>query len=156
MDRQSAGILIYRHRQSLCEVLLAHPGGPFWRRKWTGAWQIPKGLVEKDETPTATARREVAEELGIILDHDPIPLATIRQAGGKVVDAFLLEHDFDPAILSSNTVTLEWPRGSGRLVTFPEIDEVRWFSLDEAEQAILTSQSPLIAALRLRLTGKIC
>lgn len=154
MAKRSAGIVLYRIGPDGPEVLLGHPGGPFWQNKRMGAWQISKGLVESGEEPLDAARREVAEELGITLNGDPAPLATIRQAGGKLIDAFALEQDVDIGAIRSNPVTLEWRRGSGRTVVFPEIDEARWFSLTEAEKAILASQRPLLVALREHLAAR--
>jgi predicted NUDIX family NTP pyrophosphohydrolase len=151
MVKRSAGILIYRHNRGRPEVLLVHPGGPYWRRKDTGAWQIPKGSAEDGELPVEAARRETQEELGVTLCGEPYPLRTIRQAGGKVVEAFALEQNIDPAKLASNVFALEWPPGSGRMMSFPEIDEARWFSLEQAEEAMLPSQRPLVEALRDRL-----
>lgn len=148
MARRSAGILLYRSAADALEVLLVHPGGPFWRGKDAGAWQIPKGLIGETETGLDAARRETEEELGIALQGDPVPLATIRQAGGKVVEAFALEQDFDPETVVSNTFELEWPPGSGGRATFPEVDAARWLPIDEAEPAMLRSQVPLLSALR--------
>lgn len=136
-------------------MLLVHPGGPYWRRKDAGAWQIPKGLVENDERPVETARRETDEDLGVTLCGEPIPLLTIRQAGGKIVDAFALEQDIDPATIESNTFAMEWPPGSGRMASFPEIDGARWLWLEQAEGAMLASQRRLIKALRDRLANRL-
>jgi predicted NUDIX family NTP pyrophosphohydrolase len=141
----SAGILLFR-RYPL-EILLVHPGGPFWRRRDQGAWQIPKGLVEPAETPEAAARREVTEELGIEVAGPLIALGSVRQAGGKIVHAFAVERDFDPAGLTSNMVEIEWPPASGRRTRFPEIDAARWFAVAEAERAMLASQLPFIERL---------
>lgn len=142
----SAGILLFRRRPGL-EVLLVHPGGPFWRRRDQGAWQIPKGLLAPGESAEASARREVAEELGIDIVEPLAPLGTLRQAGGKTVDAFALERDFDPSTLQSNAVELEWPKGSGRLITFPEIDAARWMTIAEARRMMLASQQILLDRL---------
>jgi predicted NUDIX family NTP pyrophosphohydrolase len=143
----SAGILLYRRRGGALEVLLVHPGGPFWRGKDQGAWMMPKGLVEPGETPAAAAAREFEEELGAPAAGEPRPLCRIRQAGGKWVEAFALEGDFDVTALTSNLFTLEYPPKSGRFRDFPEVDEARWFGLGEAEAAILPSQRPILAAL---------
>lgn len=142
----SAGILLFR-RHPLLEILLVHPGGPFWRHRDQGAWQIPKGLVEPGETPEAAARREVAEELGIEVVGPLIALGSVRQTGGKVVHAFAVERDFDPAGLISNMVEIEWPPASGRRTRFPEVDAARWFAVAEAERAMLASQLPFIERL---------
>jgi predicted NUDIX family NTP pyrophosphohydrolase len=129
-------------------LLLAHFGGPYWARKDAGAWSIPKGLIERGETPEQAARREFAEELGTAPAGPLVALPPLRQKGGKWVDAFAIEGDFDPADLASNSFTMEWPRGSGRLQSFPEVDQVRWFKPAEAAEMILPSQSPLLEALR--------
>ena len=142
----SAGILLFRRRPGL-EILLVHPGGPFWRHRDQGAWQIPKGLVEPGETAESAARREASEELGIALADPLVALGMIRQAGGKLVEAFAMEGDFDPATLSSNMVEIEWPSASGRTIRFPEVDAARWFAIADAEQAMLASQVPLIRRL---------
>lgn len=152
MTKQSAGVLLYRRTGGQLEVLLVHPGGPFWRRRDLGAWQIPKGLVELGEEPATAARREAEEELGISLDGEPVPLAIIRQKAGKIVHAFALEQDLDPAQVRSNTFETEWPPRSGTLEQFPEIDAAQWFALNAAEAAMLESQRPLLAALA-ALTG---
>lgn len=148
MPQRSAGVLLYRRTGEGIEVLLVHPGGPFWRNRDTGSWQIPKGLIEPDEEPAAAARREAEEELGLKLAGDPRRLATIRQKGGKFVEAFALEQDIDPAAVSSNTFMLEWPPRSGRMEAFAEIDAARWFPLAAAGEAMLESQQPLLEALR--------
>ena len=142
----SAGVLLFR-RQPLLEMLLVHPGGPFWRHRDQGAWQIPKGLLEPGESPEETARREVAEELGIEVVGPLIALGSVRQAGGKIVHAFAVERDFDPAGLTSNMVEIEWPPASGRMTRFPEIDAARWFAVAEAERAMLASQLPFVERL---------
>lgn len=142
----SAGILLFRRREGL-EVLLVHPGGPFWRQRDQGAWQIPKGLIEPGETAEASARREVAEELGIGIVEPLVPLGPLRQAGGKIVHAFALERDFDPSDLPGNAVELEWPKGSGRVITFPEIDAARWMTTAEARRMMLASQQTLLDRL---------
>jgi predicted NUDIX family NTP pyrophosphohydrolase len=137
MPNRSAGVLIYRKRSGFTEVLLAHPGGPFWRNRDVGAWQIPKGRIEPDESPAVAARREAEEELGIALVGELEPLAVIRQAGGKIVEAFMLEQDLDPATISSLPFTMEWPPRSGRMSEFPEFDAARWLSLAEAREVML-------------------
>ena len=143
----SAGILLYRQRGATVEVLLAHPGGPFWRRRDEGAWTIPKGLVEPGESPQATARREFEEEMGTMPAGELRPLARIRQRGGKWVEAFALDGDFEVAALRSHSFALEWPPHSGHMAEFPEVDRAQWFALDEARRKILASQEPLIDAL---------
>jgi predicted NUDIX family NTP pyrophosphohydrolase len=149
----SAGILLYRRRGGAPEVLLVHPGGPFWRGKDSGAWMIPKGLVEPGETPAAAAAREFEEELGMPVAGEPRPLCRIRQAGGKWVEAFALEGDFDVAALASNRFTLEYPPKSGLFRDFPEVDEARWLTLPQAEALVLPSQRPILAALAAELGG---
>ena len=129
-------------------MLLAHFGGPYWARKDEGAWSIPKGLIEAGENAEQAARREFEEELGAPAVGELTPLPSLRQRGGKWVEAFALEGGFDPGQLASNSFTLEWPRGSGRLQSFLEVDRVRWFPLGEAERMILASQRPLLEALR--------
>jgi len=147
MASRSAGMLLFRRDVTGVAVLLVHPGGPFWQRKDAGAWQIPKGLIEPGEQPVDTARRELAEEIGVIATQDVIPLAVIRQAGGKIVEAFALEQQFDPATLRSNLFEIEWPPRSGKRAQFPEVDAARWFSLEEARAMMLPSQLPLLDAL---------
>jgi predicted NUDIX family NTP pyrophosphohydrolase len=155
--RLSAGVLLYRHRAGRLEVLLAHPGGPFYARRDEGAWTIPKGEPGPGEatTPAAlltVARRELEEETGhAVSDADAgaaIPLGSIVQRGGKVVHAWAVEGDLDPATARSNTFELEWPPGSGRLAAFPEVDRVAWFGLDEARRRIRPAQAPLLDRLR--------
>jgi len=144
---RSAGVLLHRRVAGRLEVLLVHPGGPFWRDKRTGAWQMPKGLIEPGEEAEAAARREVSEELGITLDGALIPLGEVRQSGGKIVTGFTAERDRDPATVVSNTIAIEWPPRSGRELTVPEIDEARWFGLDDARDCLLPSQAPLLDRL---------
>ena len=149
----SAGILLFRQRGRETEVLLIKPGGPFWRNKDAGAWMIPKGMVEPGEAPAEAALREFAEETGTSLNTIPFPLATVRQAGGKLVEAFAVEGDLDPASISSNEFELEWPPRSGRRERFPEVLEARWMQLDQARALMLSSQLPLLDALEAKLKG---
>ena len=144
----SAGILLYRRGGGGTEVLLTHPGGPFWRNRDDGAWMIPKGGVEPGEEPAAAAIREFEEELGTRPRGELSPLGRIRQKGGKWVEAFAMEGDFDRRSLKSNEFQVELPPGSGRFRSFPEVDDARWFSLAEAEAKILPSQRPLLQMLR--------
>jgi predicted NUDIX family NTP pyrophosphohydrolase len=145
----SAGILLWRRgADGAPEVLLAHFGGPYWAKKDAGAWSIPKGLIEPGETAEQAARREFAEELGAPAEADLVPLPPLKQRGGKWVEAFAVEGDFDPEALASNSFTLEWPPRSGLFRTYPEVDQVRWFGLAEAEAMILPSQRPLLSALQ--------
>ena len=146
MIDRSAGVLLYRLTPEI-EVLLVHPGGPYWRRKDRGAWQIPKGSIDPGEAPEAAARREVAEEIGLELKTALIPLGELRQAGGKYVTGFAAEHDFDPATLVSNTFEVEWPPKSGQTAAFPEVDATRWMNLPEAREMMLASQRPFLDRL---------
>lgn len=153
MPRRSAGVLLLRAGPDGLEVLLVHPGGPFWRNKDVGAWQIPKGEIEAGEDAEAAARREAQEELGVAVDVPLVPLEDVRQAGGKLVMAFAGAMDFDTAAIVSGTTEIEWPRGSGRRQTIPEIDEARWLSPAEARRLILPSQLPLLDDLD-RMLGR--
>ena len=150
---RSAGILLFRQRGDRTEVLLIKPGGPFWRNKHAGVWMIPKGMVEPGEAAAEAALREFEEETGTKLTAVPFPLATVRQAGGKMVEAFALEGDLDPAAIRSIEFEIEWPPRSGRRQSYPEADEARWMSLDEARALMLPSQLPLIDALEAKLSG---
>jgi predicted NUDIX family NTP pyrophosphohydrolase len=141
----SAGILAYRNTVGL-EVLLAHPGGPFWAKKDAGAWSIPKGLVESGDL-LACARREFTEETGLIAGGTFVPLAPVRQKSGKTVHAFAVEADFDVTQCRSNTFQVEWPPRSGKWKNFPEIDKVAWFDLTTARKKILPYQQPFIDEL---------
>jgi predicted NUDIX family NTP pyrophosphohydrolase len=147
----SAGILLFRDRGGQIEVLLVKPGGPFWRNRHEGAWMIPKGAVEAGEVPAEAALREFEEETGTRLTSVPFPLARIRQAGGKYVEAFALEGDLDAASVRSNRFEVEWPPRSAQLQQFPEVAEARWMNLDEARRLMLPSQLPLLDALEERL-----
>ncbi len=147
----SAGILLFRQHDGLAEVLLIKPGGPFWRNKDEGAWMIPKGMVEPDEAPMEAALREFEEETGTRLASVPAPLARVRQAGGKWVEAFAVAGDLDPASIRSNEFELEWPPRSGRRQLFPEAAEARWMSIGEAREKMLPSQLPLLDALEAKL-----
>ena len=149
--QRSAGIILFRQRAGATEVLLTKPGGPFWTNKHEGAWMIPKGAIEPGETPEEAALREFAEETGIALSAVPFPLATVKQAGGKLVDAFAVEGDCDPASITSNDFEIEWPPRSGRLRRYPEVAEAKWMSLAEARELMLPSQLPLLDALEARL-----
>ncbi|HEX8241436.1 MAG TPA: NUDIX domain-containing protein [Allosphingosinicella sp.] len=144
---RSAGILLYRRDPDSVRLLLVHPGGPFWRGRDEGAWMIPKGLIEPGEEALAAALREFEEELGAKPRGEPRPLCEVRQAGGKWVTAFALEGDFDPAGLKSNRFSLEYPPKSGSFRSFPEVDEARWFTMEEARGKVLKSQAPILDAL---------
>ena len=151
MGKLSAGILLYRYRDKRLEVLLIHPGGPFWRGREQGAWMIPKGGVEEGEDIAACALREFEEELGTRPPGEPRPLCRIRQAGGKWVEAFVLEGDLDANRIVSNQFTIEWPPRSGQMQSYPEVDRAAWFSLAEARAQILPSQAPILDALETML-----
>jgi len=147
--RRSAGLLLYRRTAvGDVEVLLAHPGGPLWAKRDAGVWTVPKGEFHDGEAAWAVARREFEEETGHPApDGDPIELGEIRQKGGKLVEAWALEGDLDPATARSNTFPFEWPPRSGRWITIPEIDRVEWFAPDEARQRIKDTQIPFIDRL---------
>jgi predicted NUDIX family NTP pyrophosphohydrolase len=153
MPRKSAGILLYRIVDECLEVLLAHPGGPYFETRDFGWWTIPKGEFTEEE-PLAAARREFFEETGFTASGDFLELTPIKQKGGKLVFAWALEGDLDPALIKSNYYVLQFPPKSGRFRKYPEIDRVGWFSLAEAEQRILPSQFPLIQQLALLLEQK--
>jgi predicted NUDIX family NTP pyrophosphohydrolase len=146
----SAGLLAFRRRSEL-EVLLAHPGGPFWAKKDDGAWTIPKGLLEPGDDLVAAARREFFEETGLTASGDLIALKPVNQKSGKVVHAFAFEADFNLAGFASNSFEIEWPPKSGRRQSFPEIDRVAYFTLDLAMTKIIAYQQPLLRELQERL-----
>jgi predicted NUDIX family NTP pyrophosphohydrolase len=143
----SAGIIAYRRRHGHTEVLLVHPGGPFWRNKDLGSWSIPKGEVRGGEDVEAVARREFAEELGLEIAATLRSLGEIRQRGGKRVQAFAAEFDVDADNVRSNTFEIEWPPRSGRLQSFPEVDRAAWFSLEQARERLNEGQRPLLVRL---------
>jgi predicted NUDIX family NTP pyrophosphohydrolase len=144
----SAGLLLVRTRDGIREVLLAHPGGPFWARRDDGAWSIPKGEVDEGEDPYAAARREFAEELGAVPpEGEPLPLGEVRLKSRKRVVAWALEGDFDPDGLVSMTFETEWPPRSGRMATYPEVDRAAWFDLETARVKLNAGQVPLLDAL---------
>ena len=146
----SAGILAFRRRPEL-EVLLAHPGGPFWAKKDAGAWTIPKGLIEPSGELIAGARREFTEETNLVAQGEMIELAPVVQKSGKLVHAFALEADFDLSQFASNTFALEWPPKSGRRKSFPEIDRIAYFALPMAKLKIIAYQRPLLSELEQRV-----
>ncbi|MCX7514279.1 NUDIX domain-containing protein [Frateuria hangzhouensis] len=152
MPITSAGILMYRHNDGGLQVLLAHPGGPFWQRRDDGAWMLPKGERVPGEAAEETARREFEEELGAPATGELHSLGRLRQRGGKWVEAFALEGRFDPAALHSNLFELEWPPHSGRRASFAEIDRVAWFTLAQAREKILPSQVELLDRLESHLS----
>lgn len=149
MPRLSAGILLYRITDdAVFEVWLAHMGGPFWARKDAGAWTIPKGEYDEGEDPIAVAVREFGEEMGVpVPDVRLLRLGAFRQPSGKVVTVFAAEADFRPERIESNTFSLEWPKGSGTLREYPEIDDARWFPMTDARAKLLRGQLPILDAL---------
>jgi len=149
MPKTSAGILLYRFRDGEPEVLIIHPGGPFWKNEDLGAWSVPKGEIEPGHEPLATAIRELEEEIGLKLPSDIkfITLKPVRQSGGKVVNCFAANHDFDPTTLKSNTFPLEWPPHSGQMQEFPEVDRAEWFDLETAKQKLNPAQADLVDQL---------
>ncbi|HXK23809.1 MAG TPA: NUDIX domain-containing protein [Myxococcota bacterium] len=147
MPRVSAGLLLYRLARGGLQVLLVHPGGPFFARKDLGAWSIPKGEAEPGEDLLAVALRELAEETGFAAEGSALPLGLIRQAGGKLVHGFAMQGDADPGRLRSNEFELEWPKGSGRRRTFPEVDRAEWFDLDEARRRLNPAQVAFLERL---------
>ncbi len=145
--KQSAGILVYRFRADVLEVLLVHPGGPFWAKRDAGAWSIPKGEIEPGEDPLAVARRELREETGASIDGEFVALRPVVQRGGKTVHAWAVEGDVDVARLESNTFSIEWPPRSGKMREFPEVDRAKWFSVPAACEKILDAQRALLDEL---------
>jgi len=152
MPKESAGLLMFRHRNNELEVLLAHPGGPFWKKKDLGAWSIPKGEIEPAEEPLAAARREFAEELGFSPEGTFIALTPIQQKAGKRVRVWAFEGDCDPSTVKSNTFQMEWPPHSGRMQEFPEIDRAAFFQLNEARLRINPAQIACLEELLRKLT----
>lgn len=148
MTAISAGILMYRRAGDAIEILLVHPGGPFWRSRDLGAWSIPKGELDDKEDPQTAARREFEEELGVKVDSPVLqPLGQVRQRAGKIVHAYALEGDLDVSRIRCNETSIEWPVGSGRFISFPEIDRAEWLSLPLAKRKILASQRPFLDRL---------
>ena len=151
MARVSAGLLLFRGTPDAIDVLLVHPGGPFWARKDDGAWSIPKGEIATGEDPLRAAIREFEEETGQAVDGAFIALEPVRQPGGKLVHAWAVRADFDPARLRSNTFSLEWPPRSGRQQAFPEIDRAAWFPLGQARVKMLEGQRGFLDQLEAAL-----
>ncbi len=148
VTKQSAGIVLFRRSSARTEVLIGHMGGPFWARRDAGGWSIPKGECEPGEDAIAAARREFQEELGLpVPDGELIELGDVRQSSAKIVTAWALEGDLDPASIVPGTFTMEWPRGSGRLREFPEIDRANWFDLPTAAGKLVVGQRPLLDRL---------
>ena len=150
MPKLSAGLLLYRRKPSGPQVLLVHPGGPFWMKKDLGAWSIPKGEVEAGEPALETARREFAEETGFSPAGEFVELGQFKQSSAKTVQVFALEADFDVSKLQSNMFTMEWPPRSEKLASFPEVDRAEWFDLPEARRRILKGQVAVLDALALK------
>jgi predicted NUDIX family NTP pyrophosphohydrolase len=155
MRKESAGLLMFRRRAGELELLLAHPGGPFWSRKDLGAWTIPKGEIGPDEEPLVAARREFREETGLDASGEFIPLGAVRQSGAKIVHAWAFEGDFDVSMVRSNLFEMPWPPKSGKMQSFPEIDRAEWFSVEMARKKILKGQVEIISRLLSRLTEGI-
>lgn len=147
MPKQAAGILLYRRGRTGLEVLLAHPGGPLWARKDSGAWTLPKGQFTEGELPLDAARREFEEEMGTAPAGDFQPLGAVKQKSGKVIHAWAAESDFDTATVKSNLFSMEWPPKSGRTGEFPEVDRAGWFSIEEARDKIIKGQAPFLDRL---------
>ncbi|HEY8258641.1 MAG TPA: NUDIX domain-containing protein [Gemmatimonadales bacterium] len=143
----SAGLLLFRRTPAGLQVFLAHPGGPFWQQRDAGAWTIPKGMINPGESPLEAARREFQEETGIVPVGPFVELGSVKQKGGKVVHAWAWEGDADPVSVTSNPATMEWPRGSGRSITFPEVDRCAWFDVPAAREKINPAQSELLDRL---------
>ncbi len=154
MPRMSAGLLLTRIGTDGIEVLIGHPGGPFWTRKDDAAWSIPKGEYTDDEDPWSAAQREFVEEIGLPVPDGPrVALPPVKQPGGKIVTAFAVEADLDITASVSNTFELEWPKGSGKFKEYPEIDRVSWFSVADAQIKLLKGQRLLLDALIAHLEG---
>lgn len=152
MAKVSAGLLLYRYRDGRLQVFLVHPGGPFWARKDKGAWSIPKGEVGDGEDPLAAAKREFEEETGIKPSGDFVPLESVRQKAGKVVQAWAFAGDCDPRGIRSNSFTMEWPPRSGKQKEFPEVDRAEFFEIEEAKRRINPAQAALLAELQQKLS----
>ncbi|MGE0160373.1 MAG: NUDIX domain-containing protein [Gemmatimonadales bacterium] len=151
MAARSAGVVVFRRRPSGLEFLIVHPGGPLWARKDDGAWSIPKGEYAEREDPRQVAVRELEEETGLCADGELVPLQPVRQRSGKVVTAWGLEADWDPALLRSNTFRMEWPPRSGRIAEFPEVDRAAWVTLERARVKLNPAQLPLLEELSAKL-----
>ena len=150
----SAGLLLYRRMAGAIEVFLAHPGGPFWTNRDLGAWTIPKGIVAEGEALLDAARREFEEETGIVPQPPFVPLGSIRQKAGKTVHAWAWEGDADPAAITSNHSRVEWPRGSGKWLDYPEVDRCGWFDPAAARTKLNPAQAELLDRLEASLSGR--
>lgn len=151
MQKRSAGILLYRFHANTLQVLLVHPGGPFWQKKDAGAWSIPKGEFEEDEDSLAAAKREMEEETGIKVSGNFIELTPVKQKSGKIIYIWALLKDTDVAEIKSNSFEMEWPPKSGKKKEFPEIDKAAWFNIDEAKKKIIEGQVPFITELEQKI-----
>jgi predicted NUDIX family NTP pyrophosphohydrolase len=151
MTKESAGLLLYRTGEEELEVLLAHPGGPFWAKKDIGAWSIPKGEFQEGEDPLTAARREFREEIGAEVHGEFLTLTPVKQPSRKVVHAFAVEHDLSVAKITSNSFEMEWPPKSGKTQAFPEVDRAAWFPLTEARRRIQPGQVPILDELAFRI-----
>jgi predicted NUDIX family NTP pyrophosphohydrolase len=150
--KPSAGLLLYRTSHEVLEVMLVHMGGPFWRRKDNGAWSIPKGEYDPPEDPLRAARREFAEETALVPPTgEPIDLGELKQPNGKLIRAWAVEADVDVSAITSNSFKMEWPRGSGGVQEFPEVDRAGWFDLHAAGEKLVKGQTPFLEALARRL-----
>jgi predicted NUDIX family NTP pyrophosphohydrolase len=151
MPKRSAGLLMYRYRNCAVEVLLVHPGGPFWAKKDLGAWSIPKGEYAEGEDPLEAAGREFEEETGFAAGGNLIELGEVKQSGGKTVIAWAFEGDCDPGELRSNTFSMEWPPRSGRRIEAPEVDRAAWYGVEDAKARLLTGQRAFVDRLLERI-----
>src|SRR5687768_6370115 len=149
MKKKSAGILLFRFKNNSLQVLLAHPGGPFWAKKDLQSWSIPKGEFDDDEEPLAAALRELEEETGIKAEGDFFEFTPVKQKSGKVVYAWAVQQDADTSTVKSNVFEMEWPPKSGKMQSFPEVDKMEWFDMAEAEQKIIQGQKPILDELQL-------
>lgn len=152
-SKKSAGILLYRLQNDNWEVLLVHPGGPFWAKKDLGAWSIPKGEFDENENPLDAAKREVEEETGMKVQGDFIELTPVKQKSSKLIYAWALRGNFDAAQIKSNTFEIEWPPKSGKKKSFPEVDKAAWFKIGEAKKKITEGQLPLINEIETKLAA---
>ena len=148
MSKKSAGLLMYRWRNGILEVLLVHPGGPFWTKKDVGSWSIPKGeYTSEEEDPLEVAKREFQEETGFTASGEFIPLTPLKQPSGKIITSWAFEGDCDASAIKSNTFVIEWPPHSGRQQEFPEVDRAGWFSIPAAKEKIIKGQAGFLDEL---------
>jgi predicted NUDIX family NTP pyrophosphohydrolase len=153
--KQSAGLLLYRWGDEGLELLLAHPGGPFWAKKDLGAWSIPKGEFLEDEPPLSAARREFAEEIGTRVDGEVLALTPLKQPSRKIIHTFAIEHDLNVDHITSNSFEMEWPPKSGKQQAFPEVDRAAWFKLEAARHKIQPGQTPILDELARLLSAAL-